>query len=361
MLLFWIASFLLSAAAAALILRFSAREALAGGIDPAAAVYRRQLDEIDEMAGRGLLVEEERKAAHAEAARRLISAKAITPELGDARSIRTIVAAAAGVTCLVAVGLYLVVGAPGLPDQPFAKRVAEWRSTDPTTLDAERMAVLLKQAVAKFPKDPQPLEFLARAQLASGQEQAAVRTMQHAVQLDPKRADLWASLGETQVTAAGKVTPEAEKSFNEAVARDPAAVLPRYFLGLARIERNDVDGGLGVWRAIAAELPAGDPKLVAIREEIAKVEANGGKTVAQAAGPQDPAIVAMVAGLAERLKENPEDADGWKRLVRSYSVLGDQAALNAALADIRRIYKDRPAERAAIEAAVNRPAPAPGE
>ena len=88
MLLFWIAAVLLSAAAAALIVRYSAREAQGGAVDPAAAVYRRQLDEIDELAGRGLLIEDERKAAHAEAARRLISAADMAPEGADPASVR---------------------------------------------------------------------------------------------------------------------------------------------------------------------------------------------------------------------------------------------------------------------------------
>ena len=357
MLLFWIAAILLSAAAAALVVLYSAREIQGGAADPAAAVYRRQLDEIDELAGRGLLVEDERKAAHAEAARRLISAKDVAPEQADARSVRTAVLVATALTCAAAAVVYLMVGKVGAADQPFAKRVAEWRSSDPTTLGPQQMVVLLKKAIDNFPKDPEPLFLLARAQLASGQGQGAIRSMQHAVQLAPKRADLWSGLGETHVTVEGKVSPAAERAFGEAVALDPAAFLPRYFLGLARIDRGDVDGGLIIWRAIAADLPPGDEKLTAIRQEIAQVERTGGKFAAAAlAGPADPAIVAMVEGLAARLKEDPDDAEGWQRLVRSYAVLGDQAALDAALAETRRIYKDRPAERAAIEAAVNRPA-----
>ena len=33
-------------------------------------------------------------------------------------------------------------------------------------------------------------------------------------------------------------------------------------------------------------------------------------------------IEQMVAGLDERLRENPRDLEGWQRLVRSYHVLG---------------------------------------
>ena len=43
-------------------------------------------------------------------------------------------------------------------------------------------------------------------------------------------------------------------------------------------------------------------------------------------------IETMVARLDERLKENPRDAEGWQRLVRSYQVLGKTDAARDALA-----------------------------
>ena len=71
----------------------------------------------------------------------------------------------------------------------------------------------------------------------------------------------------------------------------------------------------------------------------------------------NPAIAAMVQGLAERLKTDPNDPAGWARLVRSYAVMRDTAKLNAALTDARRYFKDRPADLAGIEAAANAAGP----
>jgi cytochrome c-type biogenesis protein CcmH len=56
----------------------------------------------------------------------------------------------------------------------------------------------------------------------------------------------------------------------------------------------------------------------------------GGATLASAAAPEAPAsgatalqqIEAMVGKLAERMKSNPDDAQGWTMLARSYTVLG---------------------------------------
>jgi cytochrome c-type biogenesis protein CcmH len=42
-------------------------------------------------------------------------------------------------------------------------------------------------------------------------------------------------------------------------------------------------------------------------------------------------IRGMVASLDAKLTENPDNIEGWLRLVRSYAVLGDQAAAGSAL------------------------------
>src|SRR5665213_68388 len=75
MIVFWLATALLSVAVAVLIVLRAARAAdLPPAEDPSLAVYRRQLSEIDDLADRGLLVQTERRSARTEAARRLLAA-----------------------------------------------------------------------------------------------------------------------------------------------------------------------------------------------------------------------------------------------------------------------------------------------
>jgi cytochrome c-type biogenesis protein CcmH len=47
----------------------------------------------------------------------------------------------------------------------------------------------------------------------------------------------------------------------------------------------------------------------------------------------------MVEGLAARLKSQPQDAQGWQRLVRAYSVLRETEKAQAALSDGRAALK----------------------
>ena len=49
----------------------------------------------------------------------------------------------------------------------------------------------------------------------------------------------------------------------------------------------------------------------------------------------------MVARLAERLKQDGSDVEGWLRLLRAYMVLGDKEQARAAAGDARRALGER--------------------
>ena len=53
-------------------------------------------------------------------------------------------------------------------------------------------------------------------------------------------------------------------------------------------------------------------------------------------------IEGMVAGLAARLEENPDDPDGWAMLIRSYRTLGDEKQAAEAEARVKVLYKGKP-------------------
>jgi cytochrome c-type biogenesis protein CcmH len=357
MIAFWIAAFLATAAAAALVVLY-ARRPVAVVADPAQSVYLRQLDEIDDLAARDLIAEDERRTARAEAARRLLGEQTAEAETAPAKGSGRLIGVIVAVIGLVALGAYLSVGRPDMPDQPFKKRLAEWRSQDPSGLPPEQLEAVVKDRLAEKPNDPMGLSLLARVQIAQQDYFSAMRNMEKATALNPDSADNWVLLAELRIELAGnKVTPEALNALQRAIAIDPKLPTPRYLIGRTEIENGRREEGLALWRGLVADLPPQDRET--LTRQIASVAAGGPISVAaageQAGPPMDPAIKAMVAGLAERLKQNPDDPAGWARLVRSYTVLQDKAALEQALAAARRVFKDRPRDLAAIEAAANVP------
>jgi cytochrome c-type biogenesis protein CcmH len=359
--MFWISAALVSVAAAALILHRAARGArVAAGEDPALSVYRRQLTEIDEMAERGLIADEERRSAHAEAARRLLGAAEATPAKAMTnQGGRLGVAITAALAPLLAILVYAFVGSPGAPDEPFAKRLAEWRHTDPASLDSHQLVAVLQLIVRENPNDPRRLALLAHAEMDAGDSFSAIRDLQRAIDAAPGNPELWSDLGQVYLAKGGdSISPQAVAAFQHALSLDPKALPPRYVLARAKIAGGDWAGGLAVWRALLAELPGSDPRRLSLDREIAIVEQT--HALPQAAQPA-PAqatpdfVRAMVASLAARLQANPNDPAGWARLIRSYAVLGDSQAQAAALAHARALFKDRPDALRQVETASTGP------
>ena len=353
MIAFWVAAGLISAAAAGLVLHAAAQAALnAGSQDPTLDLYRRQLTEIDDLADRGLIAEGERKGAHAEAARRLLHAADMEakPWSADA-GLRKPVLAVAALAPLIALGLYLWVGSPGYPDQSFKSRLATWRASDPASLSAPEMAAVLQAMTVERPKDVEGFHYLALAYAASDNPSGSARALRHAIELAPKRADLWELLGEALIAqGGGEVTPQAKAAFEQALKLDPKAVTPRFHLARARIAAGDKAGGIAAWRALQADLPANDPRRGALASAISEAQ-NGPAPSARPAPPQMDAIRGMVAGLAAKLEADPSDGEGWVKLVKSYAVLGDTAKRDAALAAARKRFAADPDLLKALTAA----------
>ena len=385
---FWIAAALLSALGAALVLYRAARLARRPTADPTVDVYRRQLSEIDELADRGLLADAERKLARAEAARRLLSAadaaqtQPVAPSVSKAVRLWVILAAVAAP--LAAVGVYMLLGSPGAPDQPFAARLKTWRSApDPTQLTPPELAAVLSEVVKSRPGDVEGRLLLARAQAAAGDLPSATQTLRSTARVAPNNADVWQMLGEALVEQAqGQETPGAVDAFRKAVALNPEDGSAHYHLGRAQIMNGDLSGGLAEWRALQAHLPSGEAsqalqaQIDATQKAGRLVEAPTGQAQQQdqapAAGPSDSQVQAaeqaqagaapadrrafiesMVAQMAAKLKSDPHNLQGWSLLIRSYGVLGEADKQAQAQAQARAHFKGDAAAQKAIDQAAS--------
>ena len=351
--MFWPAAAVLAGVAVVLVIWFAARaagRAAAVTEDPDRAVYRRQLGDLDELVERGVLAPEELAPARAEAARRLLAHGEARPERAGAKAWPFV---AAGAAALAALLLYIAVGSPGTPDQPYKSRLKQWRSEPITQLQPPEVAAVLRQVAKGRPNDARLLGLLGRIERQAGDPVAAARDFQRAATLNPGDGDAYALLGESLLTAAGgKGSPEAEAALNKALELDPKNQSALYYLGGARAAAGDRAGAATLWRRLAAALPEADPRRATILAAVGRIETGVAAAPAPAAGgaEQGEFIRNMVASLKARLDANPNDPAGWARLVRSYGVLGDRAAQSAALAKARTLFRNRPTDLALIEA-----------
>ena len=295
-------------------MRLPARDRLSGEL----AIYRDQLAELERERDAGRLKPAEAAAARTEIERRMLAAGDAAAATVKTRTTTDAVQkwlppALSLFVPLLALGLYLQTGRPGLPAAPFADRGTE-HAPAPQQLD---VAGLLKEA---------------RARLAQ----------------DPNDADALAALGEgLTLEAGGTVTQPALDALRRALQARPDDARILYYLGLHEAQSGDSKAAIARWRDLEAKSPPDAPWLGLLRAEIARVAKAAGIEVPPTQTPQSTmptpsreqqeamaqlppeqrqqAIRSMVEGLAARLADAPQDRAGWLRLANAWKVLGENA------------------------------------
>lgn len=377
--LFWIFSALLTVAAAVLLLspllRASARATRYD--EGEAAVYRDQLRELERDKTQGLISPEEAEYARAEIGRRLLAVSGRTGT-GTVDAEVTVASApdAEGeprrkgggyrlsqafiLLCLPLVGLagYLEIGSPGTPDAPLAARIENPGD------DVDLLIAKVERHLADKPDDGNGWNVLAPVYFRVGRLDDAELAFRNAIRLlgaDPERLN---GLGETLVTRNdGIVTEDAAQAFEAARKMQPNNPRADYYLALALEQGGRKAEALAAFQEIAAASPANAPWMELINRHIAANSAGmplanapaapgsgpaapanpaapGNPTAADIAAAQDMTegdrsqmIRGMVESLDQKLKADPNNFEGWMRLVRSYAMLKDKARAEAALKD----------------------------
>lgn len=322
-------------------------------------IYRDQLDELERDVERGVIDADERTSARIEIQRRMLAA---APH-GQGANEQENRAAGAGkggmiagfaiiiLVPLAAGSLYLGLGSPTVVDQPFADRPAAMSPMDGNP-EVEAVVARLAERLENEPDDLDGWLMLGRSYSVLGLYMKAVAAMERAWKLDGKDPDIIATLAEYRIFATGGMVNPAAMADLETLQRiEPGHPTARFYLGLARAQAGKYQDALDQWIAFARESPADAPWMDTLKTHITDVSDTLGVPVPDgleglpvamtslaAPGPnaedlaaakslssdeQIALIRSMVARLAERLEDEPEDIEGWRRLAKAYSVLGE--------------------------------------
>lgn len=345
--LFWVIAALLTLGASLAVLLPLSGRSTAGAADGAhdLEVYRDQLAELDRDAARGLIQPAEAGEARAEIARRILKAdKAAASAVGtrNSKSARAIGMAAVLAVPLVSWGIYAAIGSPDLPSQPLAARLEK----NPADSTVDELVAQAEAHLAANPDDGRGWDVLAPIYSRLGRYGEAETAYRNAIRLDGASGVRESGLGEAIAGAAGGiVTTEAQAAFSRALQLEPSQPKAGFYLASALAQEGKIKEAVAAWQAMSTTLPADSPWQSAVSQAVA--EANTRLAAAENdAGPTQEEIDAtanmsaedrnamieqMVAGLDEKLRQNPRDLEGWTRLVRSYHVLGQADAARDAL------------------------------
>ncbi|MBV9954816.1 MAG: c-type cytochrome biogenesis protein CcmI [Pseudolabrys sp.] len=344
----WLAFSLMTAAAIFAVVWPLSRGARGRDVDTT-EIYRDQLGEIGRDLAMHRIGEAEAHAARVEVSRRLLAAadaqQESTLQPGAALRHRRIAALAALVLLpLIAGGIYLLLGSPNMPGAPLAARLA-------VPPEQRSLASLVSQAEAHVERnagDGRGWEVLAPVYLRMGRFDDAVRARKNALALNGETADRRADLGEALVAAGnGIVSVEAKAAFDGALALNPKHEKARFFIGLALQQDGRKAEAARTWQTLLDEAPPDAPWAATVRQALAELAVPAGSSSGPSAedvaaasklreGERNEMVRGMVARLAARMKDEPGDLDGWLRLIRAYTVLGEREQARAAAADARR-------------------------
>jgi len=356
------------------------------------SVLTDQLADIDNQQRAGTVSPPEAEALRIETKRRLLmdTVEERPPRALGSGALGQIAVAVAVLVTLGGTLLYSRLGSPETPITGAADDLGSATVASGTTGAGDpavtKMIAAIEDKLKTRPDDFEGWRLLGSTRYSLGQYAAAGDAYTRAATLAPTRGDLQSALGETLTLAAnGTVTPIARAAFVKAVTADPGDARARYFLGVARDQAGDHAGAVNIWVAMLQSAPVGASWAADVRRTLDQVAREAGISLAgrlpadaaanqptppgtvsptigallppsasqsaavQALAPDDQQtmIRQMVDRLAARLKTNPQDPDGWLRLIRVRMVQGDRpgavSARDQALAALT-----KPDERAAV-------------
>ncbi|OQM75670.1 c-type cytochrome biogenesis protein CcmI [Manganibacter manganicus] len=347
---FWFFAALLTLGASlAVLLPLANRpKSLAAGSSHDIEVYRDQLAELDRDALRGLIRPEDAEQAKTEIARRIIRAGGEEPLASTqswALAGRGLGAVAVLAVPLISWGLYAVIGSPDLPSQSLQERLAQ----NPSDSSVDDLIARAEGHLAENPEDGRGWDVLAPIYLRLGRFDEAATAYRNATRLQGSTAIRAAGLGEALTNAgSGVVSADAQLAFEQALVLDKDQPKAKFYLATALVQDGKSAEAIKAWEAMLTDLPDNspwrEPVSQALAENTSRVTASSTDTgtpspttdnidaaAAMAPADRNSMIETMVAGLDEKLRQNPSDPEGWMRLMRSYVVLGRAGEARAAL------------------------------
>ncbi len=282
-----------------------------------------------------------------------------------------------------ALAIYGFLGSPTMADQPYEERALakEKRVNQSRQININEMTSLDQLAenlARKMIENPEKLEgwiLLGRTYTTLNRWSDASDSFKKAYKLSPTHPDLAGSLAEALYMADNSTFSSYTLGvLSKALKDNPVDPKPLFYWGLAKSKRGKHQEAFDTWSKLklispknAIWMPTLNQKIMETAKilgiELESENSLQDKKTTKKLGPQDNAettipgpsredieaanqmsseermefIRSMVERLAERLEENPNDLNGWRRLLKAYRVLGEKEKAQMVLKRIKKL------------------------
>jgi cytochrome c-type biogenesis protein CcmH len=357
---YWlIAAFLALMTSLALIVAGRSKLTVAAS-DGALAIYKDQLSELDRDQAQGLINPVEAESQRTEISRCMLQAsrEAKAEAAPNAGAMPWYLAVT--VPALAAI-LYWQLGSPQLPDVPRAARLASALANN----DTPAQVALVEEQLEKTPDDATGWQVLMIEYQKQGRFNDAARALSNVMRIKGETGAAYADLAELLTLGnKGLVSAEAASAAHEALKREPQNPKAMFYGALALKQEGKSAEALALFKTLVSDAPTNAPWLTAVKNEITELEKLAPPPTSAAPelaleqmeegmglSPEErqKMIAGMVDGLEQRLSENGKDIEGWLRLIRARSVMGDRQKAVVSLQSARKIFEADSAAMSALD------------
>lgn len=319
-------------------------------------VYKAQLRELAADQQAGLLNETEAASARLEIERRLLKAAEQEQQGADHQratgTSRIFLAVITIIILLGAAGFYLTIGTPGMPDfllKDQKHSVAKQAEKDALSVNKTREVIKIQAHLIQNPSDATAWHALGQYQSDLNRRAEAAKAYQRWYELEPDNINAAVTYGESLIMfSEGRVGPAALLMLKRARKIQPRNPAVRHYLALAQYQAGNVELALAHWKKLAADSKPGAPWLRQLNSWIGQAERDLGlrpamnnpamnkmaaprlsreeqQAIAEmSSAEQAQMIKGMVGRLQEKMEQDPTNIEGWFRLAKAYTVLGQK-------------------------------------
>jgi cytochrome c-type biogenesis protein CcmH len=249
----------------------------------------------------------------------------------------------------------------------------------------DEMISKLETRLKDNPKDAEGWRMLGWSRYRTEDYTGAAKAYAEAAKYAPSDADTQSAYGEALTRAAGGlVTPDAVTALQACLKLDKSNPRARFLLGLKQEQDGKPAAALDAWLTLLKEAKPEDDWVDDVRGRVVELAEtsgidvskrlppvrksslptatspgpNAGDIAAASAMPADDRQVMienMVSRLDAKLRQNPDDLDGWLKLIQARRVLGQADLANDAVARGRKAFAKNAAAQARLSEAASAP------